>query len=319
MTIAQDLAKAAMQRGEGSGERANVAAARAVAATSSSDTLRPGQTILQGKGALLSKNGQYHLVYQTDGNMVLFRSGAPPYWASQTRGSGGRLTMQTDGNCVMYYGTKPVWHTRSNGHPGAYMVMQDDGNLVVYAPNRAPLWSSETVGGQQHNSSWLSGAIQTFGKGVTSVTQSSVWKAVAGLTVVIPGIGPAVSAGMITATALGKAASIKDKILGAARSLLPGGDAAKSGFDMAVGITINGQGMSSTLLKAARDQLPDGPAKLGFDTALSIHVGKASGATPQPGPPASIAAYYATKGLVSMDAPPAMKLAVAGRACGSTA
>ncbi|HWZ44032.1 MAG TPA: RHS repeat-associated core domain-containing protein, partial [Candidatus Saccharimonadales bacterium] len=56
------------------------------------------------------------------------------------------LLMQTDGNLVLYdrvHGAV-TWNTATYGHPGAYAAMQTDGNFVVYDVNNAALWSSNT-------------------------------------------------------------------------------------------------------------------------------------------------------------------------------
>src|SRR5690348_16651097 len=40
--------------------------------------------------------------------------------------------MQTDGNLVLYQGTTALWNSGTQGHAGATAIMQTDGNLVVY-------------------------------------------------------------------------------------------------------------------------------------------------------------------------------------------
>ncbi len=73
--------------------------------------LNPGQRIT-------STNGQYFLVQQGDGNLVLY----------------------TNGNF-------PIWATGTDGNPGAWLIMQSDGNLVVYSSTGRALWASGTNGG----------------------------------------------------------------------------------------------------------------------------------------------------------------------------
>lgn len=112
--------------------------------------LVPGQTLQVG-GSLTSLNGQYAIVLQGDGNLVLSRHGSP-MWGSQTNGQGGvLLSMGPDGILRL---TAPngqvVWQTRSSGSPGNYFFeMQDDGNAVIYLqePGRTVfVWSTETPG-----------------------------------------------------------------------------------------------------------------------------------------------------------------------------
>jgi subtilisin family serine protease len=58
-----------------------------------------------------------------------------------------KLVMQPDGNLVLYDGAnKPVWHTATGGKPGKYLVLQDDGNLVLYSDTGAALWQTHTEG-----------------------------------------------------------------------------------------------------------------------------------------------------------------------------
>jgi hypothetical protein len=102
---------------------------------------------------IVSNNGEYTLVMQTDGNLVLY-SGWPstpsPVWASNTEWlqPGLRPThavMQNDGNFVLYNASGvPAFATATDNHPGSYIVLQDDRNLVVYDPNAMPLWATGT-------------------------------------------------------------------------------------------------------------------------------------------------------------------------------
>ena len=85
-------------------------------------------------GRLQSPNRQFLLIYQDDGNLVLYdqRSGAVK-WASNTDGAtAGRAALQRDGRFVVYdaEGT-PRWTSGSGPGRGAVLVLQDDGNVVV--------------------------------------------------------------------------------------------------------------------------------------------------------------------------------------------
>jgi energy-coupling factor transporter ATP-binding protein EcfA2 len=113
------------------------------------DFLQPGQ-------AIISKNLKYLLVYQKDGNLVIFKKkGMVPRWESSTTGS-TRAMMRSDGNFVIYLKepvennrdeTNILWSTRTGGHPKAYIVMQEDGNLVIYdddGDHKHPIWASQS-------------------------------------------------------------------------------------------------------------------------------------------------------------------------------
>lgn len=54
-----------------------------------------------------------------------------------------RLLYQQDGNLVLYRAGVPVWATGTQGRPG-FVAMQGDGNLVVYNSDGKPVWASGT-------------------------------------------------------------------------------------------------------------------------------------------------------------------------------
>jgi hypothetical protein len=80
------------------------------------DALYPGQYI---------SNGQVQLVYQGDGNLVLYSSDWQPLWASWTQGTSPNVAiMQGDGNFVVYdAGWNAVWASWTHGYPGAYLYV----------------------------------------------------------------------------------------------------------------------------------------------------------------------------------------------------
>ena len=105
--------------------------------------LNPGQQLLGANNEkLFSPSGEYFLVMQSDGNLVLYKVGTgatgensnKPLWASQTNGKGGVVAkMQGDGNFVVYTADNhPVWASNTNGEGNSFVRMQDDGNLVIY-------------------------------------------------------------------------------------------------------------------------------------------------------------------------------------------
>ena len=121
-----------------------------------SDTLRTGAYLSAHASDatnrvpdMQSPNKRAILVFQSDGNLVLYDANAGALWASGTNGRGGkRAVVQDDGNFVIYDGqNRPLFATNTSGKgPGAYLKVQDDGNLVLYAASGAPLWASGTNG-----------------------------------------------------------------------------------------------------------------------------------------------------------------------------
>ena len=118
----------------------------APAAATQPDRLLPNQGITVGQ-SIASADGRFRLVLQSDGNLVLYRSGQP-LWASNTAGHPEVFdaVMQGDGNLVIYNQCgRAMWASNTAGHPGAWFVVQNDGNAVIYDPTSHPLWASNSV------------------------------------------------------------------------------------------------------------------------------------------------------------------------------
>jgi hypothetical protein len=112
-----------------------------------SDILLPGQ-VLYPNQSIVSPSTGVRLLYQTDGNLVIYNAAWSPLWAINCWftcygiGPAGLATMQTDGNFVVYNGNgAPVFHTHTYGHPGAYLWLRSDGNLFVLSASGGVLWS----------------------------------------------------------------------------------------------------------------------------------------------------------------------------------
>ncbi len=109
------------------------------------DTLSAGETLKPGD-ALLSANGAFKAVFQSDGNFVVYRL-CDEYsdTATMINGSGAdRATLQGDGNFVVYAGSTAKSATMTNGQNGKRMVMQNDGNLVIYTDGGSAVWASQS-------------------------------------------------------------------------------------------------------------------------------------------------------------------------------
>ena len=102
--------------------------------------LMPGRSIW-------SSNGQYRFVYQTDGNLVLYRnSNGAALWGLPISSAyaPGRTIMQSDGNLVVYAANgSPVWSSSTAGG-GHRLVVQNDGNVVMYRPDGSSAWATNT-------------------------------------------------------------------------------------------------------------------------------------------------------------------------------
>ena len=168
-------------------QSAAVFASRAGCGTlASGESLTPGQSIV-------SCSGSYTLVFQTDGNVVLYGPGGA-LWATNTVGQGATVfAMQTDGNLVLYNGSTPLWASSLQGGTygrAAHLSVQDDGNLVVYADgNREVFWASNSnstvsvyptelaTAFRNPGMGWVPYSFQPIlpGDGPSTITNISVW------------------------------------------------------------------------------------------------------------------------------------------------
>eukprot|EP00298_Acanthocystis_sp_HF-20_P010828 c19070_g1_i2.p1 GENE.c19070_g1_i2~~c19070_g1_i2.p1 ORF type:complete len:452 (-),score=158.98 c19070_g1_i2:93-1448(-) len=102
----------------------------------------PNTAFVQGQRHF-SKNKTSYLVFQEDGNLVLYRKNDKPVWASGTHGRGKRAIYQSDGNIVVYDRTKALWASHTHEHPSTELILQSDGDLVLYE-NGKRIWSTQT-------------------------------------------------------------------------------------------------------------------------------------------------------------------------------
>jgi hypothetical protein len=111
------------------------------------DFLMPGGVLYPNQSINSPSTGR-QLLYQTDGNLVIYNASMTPEWAISCLptcipvGPPGLATMQTDGNFVVYNSSgTPVFHTGTWGNPGAYLWLRNDGNLFVLSAGGGVLWS----------------------------------------------------------------------------------------------------------------------------------------------------------------------------------
>lgn len=103
----------------------------------------PGSTVLANEVA--------KLVFEADGNLVLYRIDGADWgrlWASNSGGKGGnKLVFQNDGNLVIYAPKGPIWATGSNTPNLGNMKLQADSNFVIYESTGKAKWASNTSRG----------------------------------------------------------------------------------------------------------------------------------------------------------------------------
>lgn len=113
--------------------------------SSGADILGPDRT-LRPDQQIRSANGQYRLLYQWDGNLVLYGpSGA--VWASDTADtSPGFVAMQGDGNFVIYDSSGEAVWSSDTFEPNSYLRVHDEGYIMVRNPSGVGLWWSGSGG-----------------------------------------------------------------------------------------------------------------------------------------------------------------------------
>jgi len=115
-----------------------------------------------GNTIVKSVNNNYTLVFQTDGNLVLYNSSHTALWASGPLVANPiNLNIYDDGNIAELDNTgNSYWNSGGIGgsapYPANFWVLQDDGNFVRYygspgAIAPGPTVSTGTAGGVRSN------------------------------------------------------------------------------------------------------------------------------------------------------------------------
>lgn len=112
----------------------------------------------EGSEIVRSNNGQYSLVYQGDGNLVLYNSSNKGLWASNTTkpsaGSGSYIAFsEFTGNILIVTATNAIYidYGTTFSRQKCHFVLQDDGNFVVYNSvySAKGSYSTSTNGGKK--------------------------------------------------------------------------------------------------------------------------------------------------------------------------
>lgn len=103
--------------------------------------LKAGDELHAGQG-LVSANGEFSLIMQTDGNLVMYNNWGRAEWDSGTEGHDGViLAMQGDGNLVLYApGGVAIWDAGTEGTAGREVHVAPNGDLQVRAPGGGVVW-----------------------------------------------------------------------------------------------------------------------------------------------------------------------------------
>jgi hypothetical protein len=85
--------------------------------------------------------GDFFLVFQADGNLVVYTKAGAVVWHTNTYGKDAKTAvMQSDGNFVIYSSVGvPLWNSQTGGFPGAYAQLQNNGAFVICTG--VPIWA----------------------------------------------------------------------------------------------------------------------------------------------------------------------------------
>ena len=109
-----------------------------VGAISASTDLYPNQYVV-------SADGRFKLIYQTNGNLVLLMNGTTTLWQSGTAGSTvSKASFNAWGQ--LYIGSASwVWTPATvYGGPYARLQVQNDGNVTAYDASNTLIWQTNT-------------------------------------------------------------------------------------------------------------------------------------------------------------------------------
>ncbi len=113
-------------------------------------TNSPDWSLTRSGNLTLLRTAEARLVWQKDGNLVLYTTGGAPVWASNTDGKGKRLVFQSDNNLVIY-GTAlsgsevPVWASSTNGGQGPHTLKLGDRCTLTLADTAGTRWTGNNA------------------------------------------------------------------------------------------------------------------------------------------------------------------------------
>jgi hypothetical protein len=104
------------------------------------NTLRAGDRLMPGQ-RMYSSDGQFHLLMQTDGNLVVYGPNGVLWDAIGPAGS--HVIMQNDGNLVLLSATgSVVWNSQTGRKGATHASLEPNGNLILYTAADKAVWGS---------------------------------------------------------------------------------------------------------------------------------------------------------------------------------
>lgn len=121
----------------------------AVPATAQGSLPLAGEHVLARDQRYTSASGAHYLVFQGDGNLVVYSASGQPLWALQEVGVDyrrtGRAVMQADGNFALYAADGAyLWSAlTAEPDPAARLTISPAGALQLVSDRRGVLWASD--------------------------------------------------------------------------------------------------------------------------------------------------------------------------------
>ncbi|MCZ8521231.1 MULTISPECIES: hypothetical protein [Paenibacillus] len=125
-----------------------------VSQPTANNSLSYGEELRYAMKYLTSQNGRFKLIFQYDGNLVLYKDGGVPVWSTNTTGVYGFNShanrAQFTGKLNVYANTAILAWSSNNSVIGQNLVVQDDGNVVIRnaaaGGGSTIVWSTNTAG-----------------------------------------------------------------------------------------------------------------------------------------------------------------------------
>jgi len=101
---------------------------------------------LKVNDSIFSENRRFHMIMQSDGNLVLYGPNGA-VWNSATMTGGSYAVMKATGTLIVKSPSERVlWSSRTHVKGGAKFLLQNDGNFVIYSLGGTAIWSTKSKG-----------------------------------------------------------------------------------------------------------------------------------------------------------------------------
>lgn len=99
----------------------------------------------KGRTLLVSENKKYNLVFQHDGNLILYKYGSIPLWATNTMNRGVGVRFEKRGFLVVHNGSQSLWVSGSHDKGGQTLNLDNNGNLTIKTADGRVIWGTTAI------------------------------------------------------------------------------------------------------------------------------------------------------------------------------